>query len=121
MKFPYPLNWLHIYAGSSLLIFLVVFGLERYTPEIPEIITFYLNDFLIIPMVGLACLHGVWFLKKDRSIRLNTFMIFSLVALFSIYFEWYLPRVTDRYTADFWDVICYAAGGVVLYFLQRLE
>lgn len=121
MKFPYPLKWLHIYAGWSFVIFFIVFGLEKYTQTIPEIVTFYLNDFLIIPMVGLACLHGVWFLKKDYSIRLNVFMIVSLAVLFSVYFEWYLPKVSERYTADFWDVICYAAGGVVFHFLQKLE
>lgn len=120
MKFRFPLKILHLYVMISILIFLFVLGLERFT-TIPDFIRFYLNDFLVIPIVGLVCLHVVWFLKKDRTIRLNIFTILSLVILFSVYFEWYLPKIVARYTGDFWDVVCYFAGGFMFYIFQKQE
>jgi hypothetical protein len=81
----------------------------------------HLNDFLAIPIIATLCLHGVWFIKKDNNIRLNIFTILSLIALFSLVFEYYLPQQSYRYTGDFWDVICYFLGGVVFYFLQKIE
>lgn len=115
------LKKLHLYVIASVLIFLMVFGLQIFTDIVPKLITFYLNDFLIIPIVGLISLHVVWFLKKDQTIRLSAVTILSLVILFSIYFEWYLPKYKERYTADAWDVVCYLAGGVVFYVLQKQE
>lgn len=79
----------------------------------------YLNDFLVIPIVGLICLYAVWWLKKDRNIRLGVVSIVTLVVIYSLYFEVYLPERSERYTADVLDVVCYAAGGVVFYFLQK--
>lgn len=86
----------------------------------PNWIFFYLNDFLVIPIVGFICLHVFWFLKKDKTIRINTFLIFTLVVIYSVYFEVYLPKYSERYTADFWDVICYILGGITFYILQKL-
>ncbi|MEM0587083.1 hypothetical protein V0F38_02140 [Aequorivita sp. MCCC 1A16792] len=79
----------------------------------------YLNDFLTIPLVAIIGLHGVWFIKKDKTIRLNKFTILSLVIVFAVFFEYYLPKQSYRYTADIWDVFCYFIGGVVFYFLQK--
>lgn len=115
------LKKLHSYVFGSFLIFLMVYGLQVSTDSVPDFISFYLNDFLIIPIVGLVALHVVWFVKQDRSIRLNIATILSLVILFSVYFEWYLPKYSSRYTADVWDVLCYLAGGGVLYILQKQE
>ncbi|MDC8000006.1 hypothetical protein POV26_03080 [Aequorivita todarodis] len=81
----------------------------------------HLNDFLTIPLVATVCLHGVWLVKKDKSIRLNIFTIFSLVALFSIFFEYYLPQQSHRYTGDIWDVLCYFLGGTAFYLLQKIR
>lgn len=70
-------------------------------------------------MVATLCLHGVWLIKKDKTIRLDIFTILSLVALFSIYFEYYLPKQSYRYTGDIWDVVCYGLGGIIFYLLQK--
>lgn len=87
----------------------------------PEWMFYYLNDFLVIPMVGIVCLHGVWLIKNDRTIRLNAFTVFSLVMMYSVFFEYYLPQQSGRYTADVFDVVCYVLGGVVFVILQKLE
>ena len=115
-----PLKPLHGYGLLSLLLFLGVQFLKLYAIGGPDWIFHHLNDFLVIPLVAIACLHGVWSIKKDPTIRLNGFTILSLVVLFSFFFEYYLPQQSHRYTGDIWDVVCYFLGGLVFYFFQRM-
>lgn len=117
----FPLRILHIYVGFSIVLFLLVQSLIFLQVELPTWVTSYLKDFLVIPIVSTISLHGVWWLKKNKAIRLNGFTILSIVILFSVYFEYYLPKISVRYTSDIWDVACYALGGIIFYFLQGLE
>lgn len=114
-----PLKTLHIYVGISLLVFAVVEVLKQAQLPAPAWVFNYVNDLLVIPIVGLACLHVIWLFKKNRKIRLDWISIFLLVLIFSFYFEIYLPPISKRYTADYWDVLCYSLGGFTLYFLQK--
>lgn len=116
-----PLKMLHGYVILSLVVFLCVQVLKYFSGIRSNWIFHHLNDFLTIPIVATICLHGVWFLKKDYTIRLNIFTILSLVAMFSIAFEYYLPHQSHRYTGDIWDVVCYFIGGIVFYFLQKMD
>lgn len=116
-----PLQILHVYVLLSFLIFLGVQFLKYFSIIAPNWVFNHLNDFLVIPLVATASLYGVWFVKKDRSIRLNIFTVLSIVALFSFYFEYYLPLQSHRYTGDIWDVVCYFLGGMAFYFLQKIE
>lgn len=112
---------MHGYVCISLIIFGCVQLLKYFSVPAPGWVFFYLNDFLTIPIVAALCLHGVWLLKKDYTIRLSIFSIFSLWAFYSFYFEYYLPKQSARYTGDILDVVCYFAGAVVFYFLQKIE
>ena len=116
-----PLKALHIYGFVSLMVFLCVQFLKLCSISAPNWIFNHLNDFLVIPMVAIVGLHGVWFIKKDNSIRLSSFTTLSLVVLFSFVFEYYLPKQSYRYTRDIWDVLCYFSGGAMFYFLQKIE
>lgn len=118
MKKP-PLIWLQAYFVLSLLIFGMVQLLKYFSADAPDWVFFYLNDFITIPLVLTVCLYGIRFLKKDRTIRLGVLSISSMVTLYSIYFEFYLPSISDRYTGDMLDVLCYLAGGIIFYFLQK--
>ncbi len=116
-----PLKVLHCYVFLSLALFVCVQAWKYFCGIRSNWVFHYLNDFLTIPMVATICLHGVWFLKKDSSIRLNIFTILSLVIMYSIAFEYYLPKQSFRYTGDIWDVVCYSLGGIVFYLLQKIE
>jgi len=116
-----PLKLLHFYVFLSLVLFLCVQAWKHFCGIRSNWVFHYLNDFLTIPIVATICLHGVWFLKKDRSIRLNIFTILSLAVMYSIVFEYYLPKQSYRYTGDVWDVVCYFAGGILFYFFQKVE
>ncbi len=80
----------------------------------------YLNDLIVIPIIASISLYALWLLKKDLSIRIDLISLISLVVLYSIYFEFYLPGYHIRYTADFWDVVCYITGAIIFYVLQKL-
>ena len=121
MKRRLPLKPLHVYGLLSLVVFLGVQSLKLFSVSGPNWIFHHLNDFLVIPMVAIVSLHGVWWIKKDNTIRLEMFTILSLVVLFSIVFEYFLPQQSFRYTGDIWDVVCYFMGGVVFYLLQKIE
>ncbi|MCG2418659.1 hypothetical protein K8089_06455 [Aequorivita sp. F47161] len=108
-----------MYALLSLVVFFYVQSLKYFSGIQATWVFHHLNDFLTIPLVATVCLHGVWCVKKDKTIRLNIFTILSLVVLFSVAFEYYLPKQSHRYTADIWDVVCYFLGGVIFYILQK--
>ena len=116
-----PLKNLHIYVFLSLVVFLGVQTLKFLSIPGPSWVFHHLNDFLAIPMIATICLHAVWWMKNDKSIRLDIFSILTLVILFSISFEYYLPQHSYRYTGDIWDVVCYFLGGVVFYILQKMK
>ncbi len=117
----FPLAVLHTYFVFSLLIGIAVLFLRYKAIAAPTWVYSYLNDFLIIPIVGTIALNAVWIFKKDKTIRLSPFSILTLVLIYSISFEYYLPQITNYYVADVGDVICYAMGGVVFYILQKIE
>ena len=114
-----PLRTLQGYVFVSLLLFIVVEFFKYCNFQLPNLFLSHLNDLLTIPLVATLCLHGVWIIKSDRSIRLNSFSILSLVAMYSFYFEYYLPGQSHHYTGDIWDVVCYLCGGIIFYLLQK--
>jgi hypothetical protein len=119
MNHKWPARTLHIYVFISLLLFIGVELLKYLNFDLPNLLINHLNDFLTLPMVATPCLHAVWLIKKDKSIRLSMLSIFSLVVLYSFYFEYYLPIYVPRYTGDLWDVFCYLSGGILFYVLQK--
>jgi len=78
----------------------------------------YLNDTLCLPVVLTLTL---WLQQKlfSRSYRhrLNAVQVIFAVLYFAVFFEGILPILSDRYTRDYWDVLAYAVGGVLFYFL----
>lgn len=117
----FPLKKLHYYVFVSLLILIIYQTLFYCNVPMPIFITSYLKDFLCIPIIATLGLHVVWFLKKDKSIRLNAFTLISLVLMYSIYFEYFLPKHSNFYVADWLDIICYSLGGLIFYILQKKD
>ncbi len=93
--------------------------MQKYNIGLPRIIQFYLNDFLIIPIVLSVCLYVIRELRHDHTYKIPIIYILYICFGYSIFFEYYLPRILSRYTSDFIDVILYFAGGGVFYLLQK--
>lgn len=50
---------------------------------------------------------------------LSPAMILVAFVAFSLVFELILPKKSAMYVADVWDVVSYALGGLIFYFLQK--
>ena len=90
---------------------LTLLGLSQY--RVP-----YLNDALCLPVVLTVAL---WLQQKlfpgSCRRRLNAAQVIFTVIYFAVFFEGILPALSNRYTRDYWDIMAYAAGGAVYYFL----
>ncbi|NVK51361.1 MAG: hypothetical protein HWD85_00390 [Flavobacteriaceae bacterium] len=86
--------------------------------ELPRWVRFYVNDFLIIPIVLTIVLYLVRKIgNKEATISLLNIVYLSLV--YALIFEYWLPTFHPRYTADSIDVVLYFVSGFIFYFLQK--
>lgn len=77
----------------------------------------YLNDLLCVPLI----LGTAIFLQRNVLLRqpvyaLSGWQIGWVVFYLSVMFEGVIPLFVSRYTADFFDVICYGFGGWLFWF-----
>ncbi len=94
------------------LVSLLVFFMNKAGYIFPDLIQFYLNDLLIVPMVAtLARWFMRWVLQKS-DLTLVLWQVIFIVAAFSIVFEMVLPFWMKRYTSDPVDIGMYAIGGL---------
>jgi hypothetical protein len=105
----------------SVLLFLLISLRDLLNLELPNLLLFYGNDFLCMPIVLSICLIVSRSIKKEPGIYLSLFTILSLTTFYAIFFEVFLPKVGQDYTADLVDVIMYFAGGFLFYSVQNLE
>ena len=85
----------------------------------PKLIHNYLNDFLYIPLVAFFI---QWLVRKWKALphfKLSISHLLFLVLMNSFYFEYYLPKINDRYTADVFDILAYAMGAFLFWFLNH--
>ncbi|MFC5271004.1 hypothetical protein [Adhaeribacter terreus] len=91
--------------------------LRRVVPIENGFLNNYLNDLLCLPLV----LGAAVFLQRNMVLRqadyaLTGWQIGLVVIYFSLMFEGVIPLFVSRYTADFFDVICYGLGGWAFWF-----
>jgi hypothetical protein len=87
--------------------------------QLPGFIRFYVNDFLIIPIVLTTCLYLIRYLKNNSKFRLSFAQVMYIAAFYAVIFEYWLPKFHPRYTVDFIDVILYFLSAVLFYFMQK--
>ena len=108
-----------LYFLMSLFIGTSVYTAQQNKVQLPDCINFYLNDFLIIPIVLTCCLLILRWSKNDTKYILPIGAILYSCVLYSVLFEIIFPRYLDRYTADFIDVLLYFASGILFWYLQK--
>lgn len=82
-----------------------------------SLIKSYLNDLLALPIIlHLALIPMKYLVMKDENHALGIFNIGITFLAVSLVFEWWLPNKSDQYTADYFDVLCYATGSIWFYF-----
>ena len=110
-----------IYCSSSIVLGATIYFLQYISFPLPKIINYYLNDFLIIPIVLFLSLLVLRFTRSNLNFRLGLPIIIYVCVLYSLLFEFIFPNYLARYTKDYVDVILYFAGGFVFYNLQNKE
>lgn len=92
---------------------------QHYRVQLPLLLNNYLNDFLIIPIVLTICLYILRFTRDNTKYTISSVITLLLCVFYSLFFEVLMPRINERYTADFFDVIAYFSGGFWFFFVQR--
>jgi hypothetical protein len=75
----------------------------------------YLNDLVCLPLVLIVTIFLQRCLFNKPTYMLNKYQTGMAAAYFAIMFEGVIPIFNSRYTADFWDVICYGFGAWLFY------
>ncbi|MCH3885818.1 hypothetical protein [Tenacibaculum aquimarinum] len=110
---------LFYYFLFSLFTGTIIYFLQYFSVPLPRIIRFYVNDFLIIPIVLYSCLRVLKWSKNNKNYTLSLPIILYVCFMYSVLFEYIFPKYLARYTKDFIDVIVYFASGFVFYYLQK--
>ena len=108
----------YYYIFSLLLGIAIYFG-QLYQVPLPRIVRFYINDFLIVPIILTTSLFILRWSRNDKNYQISIWIVLYLCALYSVIFEYFLPKFHLRYTADSIDVILYFASGLIFYILQK--
>jgi hypothetical protein len=91
----------------------------KFTVGIHSGIDGYATDLLCLPLVlgcSILLLRTVF---RNRYLILSPAKIVLAFIAFSLIFELVLPAKSTVYVADIWDVVAYALGGLIFYFLQK--
>ena len=97
----------------------LVYVSDRLGFVLPRYVRFYVNDFLILPIVLYSALFVVRKLKGDTSLQLSGGHIVYMCFMYALFFEYWLPSFHPRYTSDLVDVVLYFFSGLIFYFLQK--
>jgi hypothetical protein len=89
----------------------VLFGLKKAHIYI-FLVSDYLADLVAMPII-LGIVLWAWRQRPERApLPLPRIYVASTVFLFSVLFEWIFPAISPRFTADPWDIGCYALGAM---------
>ena len=112
---------LTFYCISSFILGTLIYTLQYFNIQLPQIIHNYLNDFLIIPIVLFACLIVLRWTRNDKNFTLSLAIIIYVCFMYSILFEFVFPKYLTRYTFDFVDILLYFLSGIVFFILQNKQ
>ncbi|PRY89779.1 magnesium citrate secondary transporter [Mongoliibacter ruber] len=78
----------------------------------------YLDDLMAMPVVlGLTLQIYRWIHPLKNRFIFTKVQVAVAWVYFSFLFEYLLPKWSETYTADIWDIVCYAIGSVAFYLL----
>ena len=94
----------------SALLFLMHQYLQR---QLQFNITFldnYLDPVVLMPLILYAVLWERRILLRNKNIILSYIDIFGYFLLMVIFGEILFPLISEKFTADYWDILAYAVG-----------
>ncbi len=112
-------KWLLYYFYFSIITGSFVYLASLYSVNLPSIIRFYVNDFLIVPIVLSICLYILRWSRGDAEYKIPFWIILYMSLFYTVIFEYLLPQTNIRYTSDIIDVVLYFVSGFLFYQLQK--
>lgn len=110
---------IYVYFVFSVLVGTSVYVAQKLNLKIPNIIQFYLNDFLIIPIVLTISLIILRWSKDDENYQISIWLILYACSSYAFLYEYILPKFHLRYTADLIDIVLYFMSGFLFFILQK--
>ncbi|WBX72127.1 hypothetical protein [Tenacibaculum retecalamus] len=110
---------LPIYFIFSLFLGTSVYFAQKLNFNLPKIIQFYLNDFLIIPIILIGSLFILRWSKQNKKYQIPLWIVLYICSLYALLYEYILPKFHPRYTADILDVFLYFISGFIFLILQK--
>lgn len=110
---------LFLYFLTSIILGISVYFAQKNEVYLSKIIHNYLNDFLIIPIVLTISLYILRWSRNNKKYTIPILLILYVCSFYAIIFEAVLPKINQRYTADFIDVLLYYISGLVFNYLQK--
>ncbi|MVN90598.1 hypothetical protein [Mucilaginibacter aquatilis] len=105
------MNWKYWLAVLSTTGLTVYFAKKTHV-ALPEFVSYYLNDLLIVPLTALITRTVMRLIFGAKTLILTTGQVLYIVIFYSVIFELILPFYIQRYTADSADVMMYTLGGI---------
>lgn len=110
---------LQYYFIFSIILGISVYTASKFSIQLPQFVRFYVNDFLIVPIVLTISLAVIRKVKNNKTLVISLPNILYVSLLYSVIFEFWLPKFHPRYTFDIIDIVLYFLSGFVFYFLQK--
>lgn len=99
--------------GSCLFLFILHQLLEKCFHVRVEMVDSYLDALICMPIILQLIVWERRLLLKDAYYRLPLLHIMGYFILISLIVELLFPVLSNRFTADSWDIVCYAAGSLL--------
>nr|WP_293016246.1 magnesium citrate secondary transporter [Mongoliibacter sp.] len=113
---------LTVFKNPWFIIACILFWINQFLEKILGIfipyVHAYLDDLMAMPVVlGITLQVYRWIHPSKNQFVFSPGQVFVGFAYFSFLFEYLLPKWSDTYTADIWDIVCYAVGSIAFYML----
>lgn len=105
--------WIAVSIGT------IIYICQRLGISLPWYINNYLNDLLIVPIVLYIARFLLRKMYHQPQLSISLPMTLAMVTFYALFFELLMPKVMQRYTADWIDVFLYFLGGIVFYLFQN--
>ncbi|WP_370408226.1 hypothetical protein [Tenacibaculum dicentrarchi] len=110
----------YIYAFFSLFLGTAIYVAQKMSFKLPRIVQFYMNDFLIMPIVLTISLFILRWSKNNENYQIPLWIILYICGFYAFLYEYLLPKFYLRYTADSIDVLLYFISGFIFFILQKI-
>lgn len=79
----------------------------------------YGNDILFVPLLLFYAETLMYYFHKP--FKISAVHILFTIMYTSLMFEWIFPALSNEYTSDYLDILCYISGGIIYTSIQKMR